>query len=82
MRRPRLGKSVSWDIRKGPYLSYVQPENMDSSAIEAAFTRDLKDRHLVYDYNAQDEQGNTDKWRYEIWFFSQVRDFIFMSLVH
>jgi hypothetical protein len=46
---------------------------MASLNIDAAFVKDLKDVHLVYDYNVKDSQGNPDKWRYELWFFSQVR---------
>lgn len=46
---------------------------MASLDVNAAFIKDLKDLHLVYDYNVKDSQGNPDKWRYELWFFSQVR---------
>ncbi|CAF9932879.1 hypothetical protein IMSHALPRED_009014 [Imshaugia aleurites] len=35
------------------------------------FAKDLQDFHLVYDYNVHDAQGNPEKWRYEIWFFSE-----------
>lgn len=38
----------------------------------AHWEKDLKDLHMVYDYNAQDEQGNPEKWRYEIWFQMEV----------
>jgi len=38
-----------------------------------SFDKDLKDLHLIYDYDAQDAQGNPEKWRYEMWFFSQNR---------
>lgn len=36
------------------------------------FAKDLQDFHLVYDYNVHDAQGNPEKWRYEIWFFSEA----------
>ncbi|KAK0609255.1 hypothetical protein DIS24_g12374 [Lasiodiplodia hormozganensis] len=39
----------------------------------AHWEKDLKDLHMVYDYNAQDEQGNPEKWRYEIWFQMEDR---------
>lgn len=39
----------------------------------STFNADLKDLHLIYDYDAQDAQGNPEKWRYEMWFFSQNR---------
>lgn len=38
-----------------------------------AFNKDLRDVHLIYDYNAKDVQGNPEKWRYEMWFFSEKR---------
>ncbi|QIW99602.1 hypothetical protein AMS68_005120 [Peltaster fructicola] len=37
------------------------------------FERDLKDLHVVYDYDAQDENGKPEKWRYEMWFYSENR---------
>lgn len=45
---------------------------MKTLATEFPFAKDLKDLHLVYEYNVKDAQGNPDKWRYEIWFFSEV----------
>jgi hypothetical protein len=39
----------------------------------STFDTDLRDRHLVYDYNAQDEQGRDEKWRYEMWFHGEDR---------
>lgn len=38
----------------------------------AHWEKDLKDLHMVYDYNAKDKQGNPEKWRYEIWFQMEV----------
>ena len=43
---------------------------------DSPFAKDLKDLHLVYDYNVRDAQGNPEKWRYEIWFFSEVNPFL------
>jgi hypothetical protein len=40
----------------------------------STFAEDLKDLHLIYDYDAQDPDGKPEKWRYEMWFFSEVRD--------
>ena len=45
---------------------------MAAPAPDSEFAKDLRDLHLVYDYNVQDAHGNPDKWRYEIWFFSEV----------
>lgn len=39
-----------------------------------AFEQDLHDVHLIYDYDAQDEDGKPQKWRYEAWFFSNDRE--------
>ena len=47
---------------------------------DSQFVKDLKDVHLVYDYNARDARGNPEKWRYETWFFSEVY-FIFSQAV-
>lgn len=44
----------------------------DPAYDEEVFREDLQDVHLSYDYDAQDEQGNPEKWRYELWFFSRV----------
>lgn len=46
---------------------------MTEPATDFPFAKDLKDLHLVYDYNAHDAQGKPEKWRYEIWFFSEDR---------
>lgn len=40
---------------------------------ESSFDADLRDRHLIYDYAAQDEQGNPESWRYEMWFQNEDR---------
>ncbi|KAJ5887805.1 hypothetical protein N7495_007846 [Penicillium taxi] len=37
------------------------------------FDADIRDRHLIYDYAAQDAEGNPEKWRYEMWFESDNR---------
>lgn len=41
--------------------------------LRALWEKDIKDVHLVYEYDAHDEQGNPEKWRYETWFFAEVR---------
>jgi hypothetical protein len=33
---------------------------------EELFDKDLKDVHLIYDYDAQDAAGNPEKWKYEM----------------
>ncbi|KAJ6017431.1 hypothetical protein N7451_000810 [Penicillium sp. IBT 35674x] len=39
----------------------------------STFNEDIRDRHLIYDYDAQDAQGNPEKWRYEMWFYNEDR---------
>ena len=34
---------------------------------------DIRDLHLVYDYDAKNEAGEPEKWRYEAWFVSETR---------
>ncbi|KAI5294790.1 hypothetical protein KEM52_003192 [Ascosphaera acerosa] len=33
----------------------------------STFDADLKDKHLVYDYDVRAEDGSIEKWRYEFW---------------
>jgi hypothetical protein len=35
---------------------------------EQVFDEDLLDVHLSYDYDAEDAEGNSEKWHYELWF--------------
>jgi hypothetical protein len=37
-----------------------------------AFENDMKDVHLIYDFDATSPSGVPEKWRYEIWFYSKV----------
>ncbi|KAK4862234.1 hypothetical protein LT330_003372 [Penicillium expansum] len=39
----------------------------------STFEKDLQNRHLIYDYAAQDASGKPEKWRYEMWFESSSR---------
>ncbi|KAH7039809.1 Calycin-like protein [Microdochium trichocladiopsis] len=42
----------------------------------APFEQDIKNRHLIYDYDvpgAQTDSGKDEKWRYEMWFHSEDR---------
>lgn len=51
----------------------VSPESL-STEDQKAFDKDLKDLHLIYDYDAKNvETGADEKWRYEMWFFSDSR---------
>ncbi|KAH8654077.1 Calycin-like protein [Tricladium varicosporioides] len=42
-------------------------------AVLSQFDRDIRDVHLIYNYNAKDKDGNPEKWKYEMWFFSEMR---------
>jgi len=46
------------------------------TSTDAAFERDISNRHLVYDYSvpgSQTASGKEEKWRYEMWFHSADR---------
>ncbi|KAM5349270.1 hypothetical protein ACJ41O_005777 [Fusarium nematophilum] len=49
------------------------PEYRTTTPLDPTFDRDVRDTHLIYDYNAFDSEGNPEKWRYEIWFYSETR---------
>ncbi|KUJ17394.1 uncharacterized protein LY89DRAFT_644864 [Mollisia scopiformis] len=44
-----------------------------SPTIISQFDKDIRDVHLIYDYDAKDKNELPEKWRYEIWFFSPTR---------
>lgn len=42
--------------------------------VKEAFGKDIRNVHLVYDYDAQNPQtGAPEKWRYEMWFYNEDR---------
>lgn len=47
------------------------PEFVTNTPLHPSFDRDIRDTHLIYDYDAQDANGNPEKWRYEMWFSSE-----------
>lgn len=49
------------------------PGFQTNTPLHPSFDKDIRDTHLIYDYDAQDENGNPEKWRYEMWFFSEDR---------
>jgi phenolic acid decarboxylase len=52
------------------------PINPPTPSAASAFKSDLEDRHLIYDYSVQsstDSSKDTEKWRYEMWFYSDSR---------
>jgi len=44
-----------------------------STPLDPSFDKDIRDLHLIYDYDAEDDNGKPEKWRYEMWFFSENR---------
>ena len=45
-----------------------------STKLDPSFDEDIRDTHLIYDYDAANpETGEPEKWRYEMWFFSEDR---------
>ncbi|KAF4869471.1 MFS transporter asaE [Colletotrichum siamense] len=49
------------------------PRFQTNTPLDSTFDKDIRDVHLIYDYDAEDENGNPEKWRYEMWFFSEDR---------
>ncbi|KAI5463556.1 Calycin-like protein [Mariannaea sp. PMI_226] len=49
------------------------PSYQLNTPLDPSFDKDMRDTHLIYDYNARDNEGSPEKWRYEIWFFSDCR---------
>jgi phenolic acid decarboxylase len=49
------------------------PAFKTNTPLHSSFTKDILDTHLIYDYDAEDANGNPEKWRYEMWFFSENR---------
>ncbi|KAG6618480.1 Phenol acid carboxylase [Phytophthora cinnamomi] len=44
-----------------------------NTPLDATFDKDIRDLHLIYDYDAESADGKPEKWRYELWFFSHDR---------
>ncbi|KAK4548876.1 hypothetical protein LTR36_008649 [Oleoguttula mirabilis] len=44
----------------------------------STFDQDIKDVHLLYDYDAVNEKtGEHEKWRYEMWFYSKPGSIVY-----
>jgi len=43
------------------------PDYLTNTILDPSFDKDMLDTHLVYEYDAQDNEGNPMKWRYEMW---------------
>lgn len=51
----------------------ILPDYLTNTKLDPSFEEDIRDTHLIYDYDAQDSNGNPEKWRYELWCFSDTR---------
>ncbi|KAF2010644.1 putative phenol acid carboxylase [Aaosphaeria arxii CBS 175.79] len=50
------------------------PTFLTNTKLDPSFDDDIRDTHLVYDYDAENpETGAPEKWRYELWCFSEDR---------
>lgn len=36
------------------------------------FDKDIRDVHLIYEYDAKDAEGNPEKWKYEMYVLEQA----------
>ncbi|KAH8750050.1 Calycin-like protein [Hyaloscypha finlandica] len=51
----------------------VPTHGLTEAKVLPQFDKDIRDLHLIYDYDAHDSNGKPEKWRYEMWFFSEKR---------
>nr|AFR57471.1 calycin-like protein [Epichloe inebrians] len=49
------------------------PYFLTNTQLHPSFETDILDVHLIYNYDAQAEDGTPEKWCYELWFFSDKR---------
>lgn len=49
------------------------PRFQTNTPLHPSFNKDIRDTHLIYEYNAENSEGSPEKWRYEIWLFSEDR---------
>ncbi|KAF1818585.1 uncharacterized protein K489DRAFT_391171 [Dissoconium aciculare CBS 342.82] len=54
-------------------MTTTYPAYKTNTPLHPSFDDDIRDTHLIYDYDAEDKDGNPEKWRYEMWFFSDSR---------
>uniref|UniRef100_A0AAV1U3K1 Phenol acid carboxylase n=1 Tax=Peronospora matthiolae TaxID=2874970 RepID=A0AAV1U3K1_9STRA len=44
-----------------------------NTSLHPSFDKDIRGLHLLYDYDAESADGKPEKWRYEMWFYSENR---------
>jgi hypothetical protein len=60
-------KNFSSQHQQLPHHEMAGPTHgITDSSIIPQFGKDLKDLHLIYEYDAKDEKGNPEKWKYEM----------------
>jgi hypothetical protein len=46
----------------------VPTHGLTEAKVLPQFDKDIRDLHLIYDYDAYDSNGKPEKWRYEMYF--------------
>jgi hypothetical protein len=46
----------------------VPTHGLTEAKVLPQFDKDIRDLHLIYDYDAHDSNGKPEKWRYEMYF--------------
>ncbi|KAH8650057.1 Calycin-like protein [Xylariales sp. PMI_506] len=55
-------------------MSPTLPAFLTNTPLHPSFDEDIRDTHLIYEYNAENpETGAPEKWRYEMWFMTETR---------
>ncbi|KAI9909949.1 hypothetical protein PsorP6_010413 [Peronosclerospora sorghi] len=54
-------------------MPFQVPGYHSNTPLHPSFDEDIRDVHLVYEYDAEDAHGKPEKWRYEMWFYSENR---------
>ncbi|KAK5452987.1 hypothetical protein LTS15_007136 [Exophiala xenobiotica] len=55
-------------------MSLLLPAFLTNTPLHPSFDQDIRDTHLIYDYDASNpETKQPEKWRYEMWFLSSDR---------
>jgi hypothetical protein len=49
----------------------VPAHGITEAKVLPQFDKDIRDLHLIYDYDAHDSNGKPEKWRYEMYCISQ-----------
>ena len=50
----------------------LTPPSTINANMPGTWEEDMKDVHLLYDYDVKQPDGSTEKWRYELWCSHEV----------